>query len=534
LDYNPIDVESKVAKRLPEQFKSSKVFSAIVNAMVSPFAQMQTDAVYIVENFGIGSAVGNILDALGSLVGTLRQGRTDEDYRSAIISKLAVNNSTGTLPNIIDVTQTVTGADEVEIFQHYPAMIVTQVGIDYPLNSLHNTLTGVVPVGVQNYLFRTIVDEEETFITSELNTDVLTRSPLTDQSGNIITVDEVSDELAGSPSIPLKSNGYVQYRGMVGDSVPDQVLITTDGGKIFTNSGELTLTLSTVNSLAISLSEVEQAGVYQVTLDGVTFEEPTGDIPTALLNLRASIAEYHPEYVTYIKSPYLENTYSASLRCSRPGNFEDLFTLFINGTRVEVKGDENFDAATKFQVAVEDLGFISTNPSDGVFTIKPQNSYETFNLIVEDGDFEVVSLTTSEGTYDSFTSIEQGYLMISHNNESANMVVSVSGNVDVKFIECSQFIEALESAPTVVDVNEVSGFAVNPSGNSEFFDVFNKTEFSVGSYGTGDSGTEKRDWNYLVAEVPVGSNIERSILCEAVDYYEGRGIPLTETYKGYK
>lgn len=50
------------------------------------------------------TATGDQLDLLGKLVGELRQGRTDDDYRAAVKVRIMVNVSDGSLPTLLRIS----------------------------------------------------------------------------------------------------------------------------------------------------------------------------------------------------------------------------------------------------------------------------------------------------------------------------------------------------------------------------------------------------------------------------------------------
>ena len=111
----------------------------------------------------INTATGYQLDIIGNLLGTTREGRLDEDYRTVIQNMIAVNTGSGTPNDVIGFLKTLTKANKVRYWEHYPASIILETdGESLPLN-LVPIVDNTAPAGVRlggiivvedNYAFR--------------------------------------------------------------------------------------------------------------------------------------------------------------------------------------------------------------------------------------------------------------------------------------------------------------------------------------------------------------------------------------------
>lgn len=86
----------------------------------------------LIESLGIDTAYGFGLDLIGKEVQELRQGKNDTDYRNAILTKIFINNSSGTPEEVISATRQITGASSVYYSEQYPAGVVLEIiGAEY-------------------------------------------------------------------------------------------------------------------------------------------------------------------------------------------------------------------------------------------------------------------------------------------------------------------------------------------------------------------------------------------------------------------
>jgi hypothetical protein len=88
------------------------------------------------------------LDIIGKLIGTQRSGRTDVQYREAILFQISINVGNGTPENAIQYLSYVTNATKVSYWEHYPAMVILETnGTNIPRN-IPNTLDNITMAGV--------------------------------------------------------------------------------------------------------------------------------------------------------------------------------------------------------------------------------------------------------------------------------------------------------------------------------------------------------------------------------------------------
>lgn len=132
------DVES--IARLLEQDKDKEKFEALLSLVLAPQIQDLENAIFqILTDTILATAVGVQLDRFGTIVDQARNGQNDDDYRVTLQAKTILNNAQGTLEEIVQLIDLLTGGGlEIEIVEDFPAhfdAIINDplpVGVDGP------------------------------------------------------------------------------------------------------------------------------------------------------------------------------------------------------------------------------------------------------------------------------------------------------------------------------------------------------------------------------------------------------------------
>lgn len=118
----------------------------------------------LIESLGIDTAYGYGLDLIGKEVQELRQGKNDTDYRSAILTKIFINNSSGTPEEVISATKQITGATNVYYSEQYPAGVVLEIlGAEYVTKApiIRKTVPAAVDLIFQKNMD---IDQTQTYV----------------------------------------------------------------------------------------------------------------------------------------------------------------------------------------------------------------------------------------------------------------------------------------------------------------------------------------------------------------------------------
>ncbi len=88
---------------LTEQFKGKLNIEGILVAAVTPVQKLEAELWILLWAWTVDYAVGLQLDDLGVVVGEAREGREDENYRTAIRLRVRINRSMGRASDMVEI-----------------------------------------------------------------------------------------------------------------------------------------------------------------------------------------------------------------------------------------------------------------------------------------------------------------------------------------------------------------------------------------------------------------------------------------------
>lgn len=111
---------------LVQQFKGSGNLALFITSWVNEVQELEGMWFDLLQNRWIVTAIGAQLDGVGSIVGEARGGRSDDDYRTAIIARVGINVGSGTPEEIITYVTTVTDNGDVVLTEFFPASLTVR------------------------------------------------------------------------------------------------------------------------------------------------------------------------------------------------------------------------------------------------------------------------------------------------------------------------------------------------------------------------------------------------------------------------
>lgn len=110
--------------RLTGQFVDKPRVRGLVETMVEPLEELESDFFALKDQRWINTAEGTQLDYCGYLVGITRQGRSDDEYRTAIKARVLSNVSAATAGDLIEGLRFLTNAKNPQYLENYPACAI--------------------------------------------------------------------------------------------------------------------------------------------------------------------------------------------------------------------------------------------------------------------------------------------------------------------------------------------------------------------------------------------------------------------------
>jgi hypothetical protein len=144
-------VQNLMLADLPAQFADKPRFQALFKALAKGEQELEDLAAALTFWRNLVDCVGTQLDGWGQIVGELRAGRSDADYRLGIIAKIYRNCSCGEPNRMMEALKALTGADStLYVFDpDYPATFTMfYMGTFNPTN-FTAILEDIAPLGVE-------------------------------------------------------------------------------------------------------------------------------------------------------------------------------------------------------------------------------------------------------------------------------------------------------------------------------------------------------------------------------------------------
>ena len=117
------DHSIRAISRLTSQFQGQTNVEALVEMFMDELNELETSGFQLLLQRSLAVGVGEQLDTIGSHVGLLRGGRSDDDYRVALYGKIVQNSSDGSQPTIYSMVKQISGATSVQVIDQYPAAV---------------------------------------------------------------------------------------------------------------------------------------------------------------------------------------------------------------------------------------------------------------------------------------------------------------------------------------------------------------------------------------------------------------------------
>lgn len=122
--------------RLPQQYMGKAKLTALARLLGSQVQDVEDIVFDMIDNGGILDGYDSLLDQIGDVVGQLRQGLSDADYKLRLIAKIGQNVSDGTTETLIRIFKILMQADKVYFNEIFPAGFSLEAINATPLGSI--------------------------------------------------------------------------------------------------------------------------------------------------------------------------------------------------------------------------------------------------------------------------------------------------------------------------------------------------------------------------------------------------------------
>jgi len=143
-----VDHVTRGLSRLPEQFKDSENFKHLLQIFLEEIQEIEDTLEDIKFQRNIDNAEGVQLDGIGDILGKLREGLSDTDYRLALKVQQILNAGEGQYATILKLWRILLGSTSATVTEEFPAGVALFSDTGVPTLETLNTLTQALPVTV--------------------------------------------------------------------------------------------------------------------------------------------------------------------------------------------------------------------------------------------------------------------------------------------------------------------------------------------------------------------------------------------------
>jgi hypothetical protein len=196
------DIVAEGLGRLITQWKDKPKIVGYLTSLLENVQVVEDLYQQLLNERSIYTAIGVQLDVIGLIVGVARNGLPDEEYRQRLFAQISFNTADSTPEKVLEIGRLLTGTDETNIFEHFPASthVYLKDGVENSTSLINDAAHGA---GIHS---RVMTDQGGgSFIGAEsesIESDLVTNNQdnLEDDLGNLFEVTDSIETAFGQNS----------------------------------------------------------------------------------------------------------------------------------------------------------------------------------------------------------------------------------------------------------------------------------------------------------------------------------------------
>ena len=144
------DIVSDAVARLTDDYRDKPVMRALAETLAERFAAEDEVELELYTQQWIDNAEGELLDAIGEIVGEPRLGRDDDKYRLHLRARVLINRSNGKISDTTKIAKLILNPEAVFLYVPEPpaAYVVRVTDMTVDASDVVGILRQVTPAGV--------------------------------------------------------------------------------------------------------------------------------------------------------------------------------------------------------------------------------------------------------------------------------------------------------------------------------------------------------------------------------------------------
>ena len=360
------DVVERGLSRLLWQWEDSPLLRGMLESYLTAGQEIEDAFFQLLSERGINEAIGAQLDVLGDIVGEARQGREDDKYRLAILSRGLINNSNGTPEELLEIVATATGATAPALWEHFSG--TTMLYVEHGASPLvAHAMQNASPAGTYTALMFDI--DQDSFIGSEVAF-----------SDNILSGVDVGVE----KDIEVLDSEGGNYDVAISDGVGDPIArayLSEINERVEGTQSILNPTLSADTDWvkgtgwAIASGATKTAGVLS------SLEQPVSFVATTVYVIAYTVTSMTAGTLT---AKLIGGTDVSAVAITTNGSYEELLTAKTGNIDFHLEANTLFDG-TVTNVSIFELNTVPVDPLCDVLD-NTATILETLTLVTDGGD----------------------------------------------------------------------------------------------------------------------------------------------------
>lgn len=120
VDITQLDHVEEGLSQLPSQWENSPRVRGLLESWLRQLNTFESNLIDVRDGFNMQTAIGAQLDIIGGYFSVNRLGRSDSDYRNAILTVIASGNGSGTPDQMISLFSSMANTGDVQYWEHPP------------------------------------------------------------------------------------------------------------------------------------------------------------------------------------------------------------------------------------------------------------------------------------------------------------------------------------------------------------------------------------------------------------------------------
>lgn len=169
-DLTKLDLSTESLNLLLPQFKNATKIKAIIEGSTAYLDASILEIDKLLKALHFDSLTGDLLDNIGKLLNVKREGRSDEDFKVAIQTRIFINSSGGNAKSIFSILDRIVGEGKYVVTENFPAEVQVRLYVNQSILT-SEVISDLLPIGVKGVFLQNPYADKVVWELSDTNPD---------------------------------------------------------------------------------------------------------------------------------------------------------------------------------------------------------------------------------------------------------------------------------------------------------------------------------------------------------------------------